>query len=154
MRLVPSTSTQVIVKFGNGGCLPTNATYATAGTTWASGASGYFWRVSKTSSIGGAELAPATSISTGTISRENIWTAYTPTFSAGFGTVTNNSSFYKVLGDSLFIRGSCTVGTVAASIASVTLPSGFTMSSAKLSLANSTSAAGNILGEYGTSGAS
>ena len=154
MKVTPSTSVQVIVAFGNGGCLPTGTTYATAGTTWASGASGYYWRVSKYSSYGGTELAPATYISTGTITRENIWTAYTPTFSAGFGTVTNNSAFYKVLGDSLFVRGSCTVGTTAASIASVSIPTLFTISSSKLSLSNTTSAAGNILGEYGTSGAS
>ena len=86
------------------------------------------WRVAKYSSIGAAELAPATSISSGTISRENIWTAYTPTISAGFGTATSVSFIYRVLGNSLKVEGIFTAGTVAASIASVTFPTGFNIS--------------------------
>ena len=86
------------------------------------------WRVAKYSSIGASELAPATSISSGTISRENVWTAYTPTISAGFGTATNISFIYRVLGNNLKVEGVFTAGTAAASIASVTFPTGFNIS--------------------------
>jgi hypothetical protein len=143
-------STDVNVAFGNGGAYPTS-TYAAAGAAWSTLTS-YKWRVAKYSSIGGAELAPATITSTGTISRENIWTAYTPTISAGFGTVTNNSAYYKILGDSCFIRGSFTTGTPAASLSSISIPTVITMSSSKLSLSNTTSNPGNVLGQYGIDG--
>ena len=147
---VSGSQTQLDVIFGR---------YAYNGDTsqaWNSAniAAGTKWRVAKYSSIGVAELAPATSTSTGTITRENIWTAYTPTISAGFGTVTNNSAFYKVLGDSLFIRGSFTTGTVAASLCSISIPSAFTISASKLSIASTTGNPGNILGQYNCDGVS
>ena len=147
---VSGSQTQLDVIFGR---------YAYNGDTsqaWNSAniAAGTKWRVAKYSSIGVAELAPATSTSTGTITRENIWTAYTPTISAGFGTVTNNSAFYKVLGDSLFIRGSFTTGTVAASLCSISIPSAFTISASKLSIASTTGSPGNILGQYNCDGVS
>lgn len=81
------------------------------------------------------------------------WKAYTPTYSAGFGTVTSNSAFFKIIGDSLFIRGSCNAGTVAASVASISIPTGFTISSAKLSVTNNTSNPGNIIGEFANNNA-
>lgn len=148
MKMVAISPTTWDVSFGNGGCISTGTTYTANGTTWTSGAAGYLWRVAKYSSIGGAELAPATSVSSGSITRENVWTAYTPTFSAGFGTVTNAAGMYKVLGDSLLIRASCTTGTVAGSVASITIPSGFTISSTKLTINNSSAAAGNIIGQF------
>ena len=105
------------------------------------------WRVAKYSSIGAAELAPATSLSSGTISRENVWTAYTPTLSAGFGTATAINFFYKVLGDSLFVRGLFVTGTVAASAATISLPAGFTISSAKIPNATAPGS-GPIIGQF------
>lgn len=83
--------------------------------------------------------------------RQSQWVAYTPSFSSGFGTPTNISVFYRLIGDTLYGKGSCTSGTSAAAIASLTIPTGFTISSAKLSLGNTTSAAGNILGSFASS---
>lgn len=140
------SSTDIDVLFGRY-VYPSGATYGAAGLAWNDAStSGYKWRVAKYSAIGAAELAPATNTSSGTITRENTWTAYTPTISAGFGTVTNNSAFYKVLGDSLFIRGSFTTGTVAGSLGTISIPSGFTISSSKLSLSNTSANPGNMVG--------
>ena len=68
---------------------------------------------------------------------------YTAT-AAGFGTVTSAS--YKQLrrGDKLRIEGSFTTGTVAGTTASVTLPAGLNIDSAKLAGATA------IVGEYAT----
>lgn len=57
------------------------------------------------------------------------WTSYTPTFSAGFGTVTNTSFFYRRVGDSMLILGKLTLGTVAASVGTITLPNSLTSNS-------------------------
>lgn len=55
---------------------------------------------------------------------------FTP--SAGFGTVSSSDFRYKRVGDTMFVSGSFTAGTVAASAASITLPSGITIDTAKL----------------------
>lgn len=73
------------------------------------------------------------------------WISYTPTLS-GFGTTSGLSAFYKRIGDSIFIIGNFTTGTVASSVASISLPSGLSIDSTKLTNNNTTSAAGNILG--------
>lgn len=52
------------------------------------------------------------------------WIAYTPTFSAGFGTVTATEVYYRRIGSDLEIKGTVTTGTVAGSIATMTLPPG------------------------------
>lgn len=72
--------------------------------------------------------------------------AYTPTFSAGFGTVTSISCFYKLISDVLYINGSCTVGTVAASIGTITLPSGLALNSSKITIANTSANPGPVYG--------
>ena len=107
---------------------PSGATFASAGAAWA-GAN--YYRVAKYSSIGAAEIAPATQTSSGTISRECGWTAYTPIIGAGFGTATSIYAYYKVVGDSLFLRFGFTTGTVAASSATVSLPSSFSLNTTK-----------------------
>lgn len=61
------------------------------------------------------------------------WTAYTPTYGAGFGTVANSSMYYRRVGDSVQILGSFQCGTVAASTASFTLPSGMSIDYTKVS---------------------
>lgn len=138
-------STDIDVAFGTY-AYPNGATFGAAGLGWSSVAAAR-WRIAKYSSIGVTELAPATSTSSGTITRENTWTAYTPTYSAGYGTVTNNVAYYKVLGDSLYLRGFATTGTVAASLASITIPSGFTISTSKIR--NSTTGnSGTVTGTY------
>lgn len=52
-------------------------------------------------------------------------TDYTPTFGAGFGTPTDTNFKYQLLGSLLFVHGSFVTGTVAASPATISLPSGF-----------------------------
>ncbi len=59
------------------------------------------------------------------------WTAYTPTI-AGFGTATNINFFWRTIGDSIEIRGSWKNGTVAGSEASITMPGGHTITTAKI----------------------
>lgn len=78
------------------------------------------------------------------------WATYTPTI-AGFGTVTNSKATYKQIGDSLHVKVFFTTGTVAASLASITLPGGFTLSTDttnKVPLSNTTSASGLRVGTY------
>lgn len=55
------------------------------------------------------------------------WTAYTPTFT-GFGTVSTSQFYYRRVGQNCQIRGSFTSGTPSATLASITLPSGLTIS--------------------------
>src|SRR6201984_1146336 len=54
------------------------------------------------------------------------------TASAGFGTVTNSSIFYRQVGDTMEVQGSFIAGTVAASAAFVQLPAGFTINTSKM----------------------
>ena len=57
--------------------------------------------------------------------------AYTPTFGAGFGTVTNDEFYYSTRGEHVYITGRFQCGTVsAASNAIISLPNGYTASSA------------------------
>lgn len=53
----------------------------------------------------------------------SVITAYTPTFT-GFGTVTGVDIYWKRIGDSAYIYGRVTAGTVSSSAWSMTLPSG------------------------------
>ncbi len=55
------------------------------------------------------------------------WTAYTPTFSAGFGTVTAIKFYYRVLGKTLDIQGSFTMGTVTTGTPTITMPAGYSL---------------------------
>jgi hypothetical protein len=48
--------------------------------------------------------------------------AWTPTFSAGFGTVSSVSAFYEQVGDRYKVWGSFTSGTITSSIAQITVP--------------------------------
>jgi len=59
------------------------------------------------------------------------WLTYTPTFSAGFGTVTNILGFYRRIGDTMEIRMTWTNGTVAASLATITIPTPYTIDTTK-----------------------
>ena len=65
----------------------------------------------------------ATNLSSG--SQVTGWTAYTPTVS-GFGTLTNVSVFYRVVGSNLEIQGKFQAGTVSATEGRLNLPSGYT----------------------------
>lgn len=89
----------------------------------------------------------ATSTTAGSITREAVWTSYPATITGG-GTTTNQSVYYKILGDSLFIRGYFTTGTVTNTGASCTIPSEFTISSSKLPVNNISTSAGSLLGNW------
>lgn len=54
------------------------------------------------------------------------WTSYTPSSTQGFGTTTNNSFHWRREGSDMIIRGTFTTGTVTASEARISLPSGYT----------------------------
>lgn len=77
--------------------------------------------------------------------------AYTPTV-VGFGTITGGSFFYRRLGDSIEVRGSFTNGTVAAALATITLPTGLVLDTTKISAANVTSTVGPTQGEWFNAG--
>ncbi len=62
----------------------------------------------------------------------SVTTAYTPTFSSGFGTVTGISVFWKRTGDLLFVQGLCDLGTVSTGLGSISLPSGLSIDTAKI----------------------
>lgn len=53
------------------------------------------------------------------------WTAYTPTFT-GFGSVTNINFVYRVIGKSLYVRGTYTSGSATATQGQMTFPGGYT----------------------------
>lgn len=145
MSLLDTTinSTDIDVVFGQY-CYPSGATYGAAGTSWTTAA--YKWRVAKYSAVGLAEIAPATATTPGTVTRENVWTAYTPAIT-GLGTITNLSAFYKVMGDSLFIRVRATTGTPSAALVTCPIPSGFTISNTKIPT-NATGASGPVIGSH------
>jgi len=79
------------------------------------------------------------------------WQSYTPTVSAGFGSATNISAKYRRIGDSIEIIGSHTNGTVAGSLASISLPSGLSIDSNKLTINNTSSNPGNNVGFWSAS---
>lgn len=79
------------------------------------------------------------------------WQPYTPTFGAGWGTPTNIDVQWRRMGDSVQIRGSFTTGTVAASLASISLPTGLTVDAAKVALANTSGNPGPYVGQFGSS---
>jgi hypothetical protein len=79
------------------------------------------------------------------------WIAYTPTIT-GFGTPTLVNFSYARNGDRLLIEGSFSTGTAAASIASISLPSGLSINSSKIPLSNTTSGPGLSIGSYDQSG--
>lgn len=57
------------------------------------------------------------------------WTSYTPATTQGFGTVTSANFEYKQVGDSYYIRGKFTSGTVSGVEARIGLPNGKTIKS-------------------------
>lgn len=61
------------------------------------------------------------------------WFTYSPSYSAGFGTTANDSTRYRLIGDTMEIRGVFQCGTVAGSTGTITLPSGFIFDTTKIS---------------------
>lgn len=77
--------------------------------------------------------------------------SYTPTLGAGFGTTSGSAFFYWRVGDNLFVHGYWINGTVAGSAATVTLPSGLAIDSAKIGPNNTSANPGAMVGHYTTS---
>jgi hypothetical protein len=73
--------------------------------------------------------------------------AYTPTF-ANLGTTSNVAFWWRRDGDMMEIFGYLTVGTTAATQASFTLPTGFSLESAKISPTNAVNNAGPVWGDW------
>jgi len=57
------------------------------------------------------------------------WETYAPTYSSAFGTTADSSVRWRRVGTSMDIRGSWTGGTIAAAVATFTLPTGCSFSS-------------------------
>lgn len=77
--------------------------------------------------------------------------SYTPTVT-GAGTVTNNTAYYRQIGNSYEVQGSFSTGTVSGALLSVTLPGGAALDTTKLTIANTTSNPGPKIGDYGANG--
>lgn len=59
------------------------------------------------------------------------WTSYTPTWT-GFGTVTNNRARYRRVGDTLEVEANVNAGTPTATVALISIPSGLTIDTSKV----------------------
>ena len=140
---VSGSTTQIDVIFGQYS-YPSGATFASAGANWAT-ANGN-WFVKDRSSIGAAELAPATEFASGTVGGYSQWASYTPTIGAGAGTATAISAKYRREGDSLKVKGTFTTATVAASLTTISLPSTYTIDTTKMYINSATSANGEKIG--------
>ncbi len=76
------------------------------------------------------------------------WVAYTPTFSAGFGSVSAVTVLSRRVGQNLEVMGTVTAGTVAASGATVT--PGFNGSNANVTIDSTVIGATYPCGDWGT----
>ena len=82
------------------------------------------------------------------------WISFTPTWSAGFGSPTNNEGRYRQVGDSIECQITATVGTVAPSVGYIELPFGLTIDTNKVSKQNTTAQDGPLVGGYEQNSAS
>lgn len=80
----------------------------------------------------------------------SVWTSYTPTLGAGFGTTSEVNFFWRRIGDSINISANFKVGTVAASASTATLPSGLTINLNKVK-SSTASSDSTIVGNAGQS---
>ncbi len=76
------------------------------------------------------------------------WKAYTPTFSAGFGTVTGVSVLSRRVGSNLEVTGTVTAGTVVASAATMTI--GYNGANANVTMDTAIIGAAYPVGQWGT----
>ncbi len=144
-------STDLDITFGTYS-YPSGATYGSVGNGWSTGLTGYLWRVAKFSAVGLSELAPATEISSGTISRDSGWKPYTPIF-AGF-TATSISAFYRILGNTITVTCICKIASTSAAVGEISLPSGYFADGTKVPTSTSGPSAWSIIGNWGCSNSS
>lgn len=86
---------------------------------------------------------------------ENIvseWQPFTPVWSAGFGTVTENSGRWRRNGDTFEAEVSARSGTTAASVGFIELPFGLLIDTNKISKTNTTAGNGPKIGVYDGAG--
>jgi len=82
------------------------------------------------------------------------WVAYTPTFGGQFGTVTNIKFQWRRVGDSLDVSGTATVGTRNTSLfATISFPNSYTIDTNKVTIGNTTSGEGQMVGQFAQPGA-
>lgn len=70
------------------------------------------------------------------------WVAYTPTFT-GMGTVINNATFWRRVGDSMEVNSFFTVGVATAVTAKMSFPTGLSLDTTKISSGTTRCGAGN-----------
>lgn len=89
------------------------------------------------------------------VNNTSSWVAWTPTAGTGFGTITAAGGFYRIKDNSeAEFRGGFTSGTIAGTIASISLPSTIAVNSTYLTRNTSTTSnTGNIVGTYGCNSA-
>ncbi len=75
------------------------------------------------------------------------WVSYTPTIT-GFGSATSIVGQYRRVGSQMEIMASWVAGTVSGSLVSASLPTGFNLNSSVLTINNTTSNTGNVVGHY------
>jgi hypothetical protein len=116
---VSGSKTQIDVVFGQYS-YPSGATFASAGTNWTNNGN---WFVKDRSSIGAAELAPATISSQGTVAFSQTITASVIAGDfTGLGTPTAISIFMRREADCLVLTGGFTTGTPTAVLGKLLLP--------------------------------
>jgi len=76
------------------------------------------------------------------------WASYTPTLGAGLGTVSSETAKWRRVGENIEVAAHWINGTVAASVASISLPGGMTIDGSKQSHANDTSNSGPLVGSW------
>jgi hypothetical protein len=84
------------------------------------------------------------------LSNDTDWTPYTPTYT-NLGTISNNSAYWRQVGDSIEVQAWFSTVSVPASLPSMTLPMGLNIDSAKLPRNNTTAAMADSIGEFQTS---
>ena len=127
--------------------LPANTTGKFTASFDSTTATAYSLNVTRTSGSTGACIITNVVVGPGTITQGaavSDWQSYTPTFSAGFGTVSTQSFQYRRVGSSMEIIGQFVTGTVAASAPGFTLPSGTTVNTSAVTAVQS------VLGNYYT----
>ena len=70
------------------------------------------------------------------------WVACTPTFSSGFGAVTNLSVWCRQVGDSIEMKGSFTTGSVTNTVGYMQLPNSYVIDSTKMTTSSSVESVG------------
>jgi hypothetical protein len=78
------------------------------------------------------------------------WQDYTPTIS-GFGTAASIAFKYRQVGKNIEVEGAFTAGTVAASLASITLPNSYTLESSEISSSTTSGQNSPKIGDWASS---